>query len=140
MNRIKASDDLLALPEYATCVRIKGYNGKVSVYTAVNARDAANVLINISPGVNRSRHLELAAQHEALVIQHQLYYNKALDKAAQALFGRPWRITDFKVSCIGRDEFSEEHKAELRYHGYSATKHATLAYAHKAASTSRRIK
>lgn len=41
-------------------------------------------------------------------------YREMLDAASKAAFGKPWEISMYRVSGIGRDEFSEEHKDELR--------------------------
>lgn len=41
-------------------------------------------------------------------------YDDALDAAAQETWGRPWEITDYRVSGIGSSEFSSKRKDELR--------------------------
>lgn len=41
-------------------------------------------------------------------------YLDKLNQASLHTFGKPWHLSMYKVSGIGRDEFSEEHKSQLR--------------------------
>jgi hypothetical protein len=41
-------------------------------------------------------------------------YSDTLESEAQRVFGRPWTFSDYKISAIGRSEFSTEAKDKLR--------------------------
>ena len=133
------SNELLAHPAYSARVRLRGYTGAITAAGAHTKRDAANVLITANPAWTRADHARLAELHSQAETLHESAYQKALDGAAQETFGRPFAFGDYRVCCIGSEQFSDAWKKIIRLHGYAAPKHKALAKAHLAASQSRRI-
>jgi hypothetical protein len=125
-------------PIYRTPVKVRGYNGKPTVMSA-HGKDAGDVLIALQPETTRAQHAQLARGFEALSDSLSDDYNRTLDEAAQATWGRPWQVTDYRVSGIGSDEFSEEFKEKLRPLAYGMSQAETIAHAHAFAAKSRRI-
>ncbi len=135
-----AGDVGLNHPAYSTPVKLPGYNGKTTVHQASSSRDAANILIRNNPQWSKADHAKLADQHQKAADAHGDAWSKRIDQAHQETFGKPHSPADYKVSGIGSDEYSAEHKTALRTHAQSKTKHQTLADAHLAASKSRAVK
>lgn len=61
------------------------------------------------------------------------------DAAALEAFGRPLLATDYRISGIACEEFSEARKNLLREHARSRGQHRSLAAIHAAAANSRRL-
>lgn len=143
MNRVSLSDQLIAMPIYAQQYRAwrRWQRNTVldRVLSSTSDRKAANVLIKAHPEWSRFDHRLLAELHDHAGKLQQEAYHRALDEAAIATFGRPFRFGDYRICCIGREEFSDDWKAVLRYHGYTGPKHRLLAAAHRAACRSRRL-
>lgn len=125
-------------PIYRTPVKVRGYNGKPTVMSA-HGKDAGDVLIALQPDVTRAEHAQQARGFEALSESLSDQYSRTLDEAAQATWGRLWRVTDYKVSGIGSDEFSEPFKEKLRFLAHGMSQAKTIAQAHGFAAKSRRI-
>ncbi len=136
--RIESSDELLAHPAYSARVKLRGYTGERMATSAVTKRDAANILIAANRSWTRADHARLAELHRQAGTAQEAAYQKALNDAAQETFGRPFAFSDYRVCCIGSEQFSDAWKEIIRYHGYTAPKHKALAKAHLAASQSRR--
>lgn len=130
---------LLSHPAYRARVRLRGYNHAVSAAGAVSARDAANVLITANPAWTRQDHRRIAHEHQQAEAYRRRAWGEEADAAAQEAFARPYRFTDYRVSGIACEEFSDSHKAMLREHAHSASAHSALAAAHRAAAHSRRL-
>jgi hypothetical protein len=156
MNRIELADQLLKVAEeatkvaavtlkdtkdelYRTRVKVRGYNGHPTVMSA-HGKDSGDILIQLTPDMSKAQHAQKAREFKALSETLQKKYEEAQDAAAQDTWGRDFQVTDYRVSGIGSDEFSEKHKDTLRMlaHGLSAAK--TISEAHEYASKSRRIK
>jgi len=134
---------LLDHPAYLMVVKISGYNtigSRITVFQAVTDADAAKVLIKACPEWSKQDHLRLQEEHRAEAKRHREAWEKVADEAAQATFGRPFQVTDYRVSAIGSYEFSPEHKQALRLHAYAKGKHQRLASAHGIAAHSRRVR
>lgn len=127
-------------PAYNTRVKLPKYNGAVTATGATNDRDAANILIRNNPRWSKENHARLAEQHKRAADRHDKAWNSKVDEAAKSAWGRPFKPTDYKISGIASDEFSDAHKAALRTHAHAKTAHTKLAAAHLAASKSRAIK
>lgn len=117
-------------PAYHERVKLPGYNGKTTVFQAVTDRDAAHVLRRVNPAWTKEQHLELAQRHAGETLRQREAWNKLLNEAAQQTFGRPFQFFDYRISGIGRDEFSEEHKVALRFHAHATTYHEQVSRAH----------
>lgn len=57
-------------------------------------------------------------------------YRRTLNEAAQHTPGRPFGIGDYRVSCVGREELTDEHKQALRQALHSSNAHEALVRAH----------
>lgn len=136
---IDLSDQLLAEPAYAFRYRPRGYTHKMTALGPSRPRDAANILIRANPSWTRTDHRRLAEMHRQAEKLQMEHYGRALDSAAFATFGRPFHVFDYRICCIGSEEFSDDQKEVIRYHGYAIGKHRVLAYVHDAAAASRRL-
>lgn len=122
---------------YNTPVKLKGYNGGVTISTAHGDADKARVLIQLQPAMTRSQHASLARGFTTLSDHLDAEWNREIDEAAMETWGRPWRPTDYRISAIGSDEFSNERKNKLRTFAQGATKAKYIAQGHEAAAKSR---
>lgn len=120
----------LGHPAYTQAIKLKGYSCHVNIIRATCSADAAKILKRLHPSWSRQDHDELAKAHQAARVDMEREYSELLDVAALQAFGRKYHITDYRISAIACDEFSEEHKERLRYLAHSATKHAIAAGAH----------
>jgi hypothetical protein len=82
----------------------------------------------------RAEHLAAARLHVERAKRHGRAYEIALNQAALSLFGRAWYVSDYRVSGIGRDEFTNASKDKLRHHLHRLQQHCDLADAHLLAS------
>ena len=133
-------DTSLQTQSYQKRFKLRGYKGPVTVFQAVNFRDAANILILANPDWSKNDHAKLAETHAKQFNQHRIKWSEMANVAAMETFGRPYQITDYRISAIACDEFSMEMKEQLRTHAHASSKHLTLANAHAAAANSRLIK
>jgi hypothetical protein len=122
-------------PSYDNKIKLKGYSKEgVTVCQCNDSHDMAKILIKSNPKWSKKDHLELAKSHEAARSSNELKWDKTVNEASLAAFGKPYHITDYKVSGIARDEFSEDHKKTLRLHSHAAGLHSQLAKAHEIAA------
>lgn len=154
MNRMQVATQLLRLAEsakagaltlrdtqdpiYRQRVKLRGYNGQPSVMSA-HGKDAGDILIALQPDMSKSQHAQRSREFESLADRLQDMYDQALDDAAQETWGRDFQVTDYRVSGIGSDEFSDTHKTRLRTLAQSLSAAKTISTAHGYASKSRRI-
>jgi len=131
----KGIDDKL----YITKVKLPKYNIVPSVLTAHGA-DAGKILVMLRPDITKAQHAMLAKKFSDLDKKMMKQWDKVINKAAMETWGRPWEVTDYRVSGIGSDEFSEKYKKKLRELAHGATDAKKISEAHKHASKSRRIK
>lgn len=119
---------------YTEQVKMRGYNCKPSVLTAVTPEDAGRILSKVMPAWTKSDHKNLAIQHARASSALDKRHSKLLDDAAFRAWGRPFEVTDYKITAIGSDAFPEDIKEELRFAAYGSTNHRKIARAHLAAS------
>lgn len=117
-------------PAYHAAIKLPKYNGPVNVIQAVSALDAAHVLRRANPEWTPVDHLTLADLHATEAARQQMHYNILLDEAANETFGRPFKPTDYRISAIGSELFSEEKKVALRHAAHARTNHRVIAGAH----------
>lgn len=75
---------------------------------------AAKLLRDRLPSWTKEDHKAAASKLKQMYDKLQGQYERALDKAAKELWGRPFKISDYRISCIGSDNFSEKQKEKLR--------------------------
>jgi hypothetical protein len=80
----------------------------------------------------------LAQQHADAAVQQKKEWCRLADAAALETFGRPFRITDYRISGIACDAFSEPMKQALRFAAHACTHHQKASYAHAHAAGRRR--
>lgn len=114
----------------------------VSVLSARVASDAAQVLKKLAMetgcGIDREAHLDLATNHFLAQEDMRNQYALKLDEAALQLWGRKFAITDYKISCIGEEKFSMDHKSQLRTLNNLKNSHEAVGWAHAWAAGLRR--
>lgn len=119
---------------YHVLKMVKGYNFPVTAITALMARDSAKLLKALNPAWTREDHQRLAEQHRAESTRLSIEHTSLLDQAHNETFGCARKFEDYKVSAIGRTEYSHEMKERLRFAAKAATNHNTLSLAHAAAA------
>lgn len=117
-------------PAYHEPIRLPKYNRLVNVFQACDSSDAGRVLRRTNPDWSKEDHLQLADLHATEAAKLLVRYNTLLEEAAQETFGRPYHVTDYRISAIACDEFSAEKKEALRFAAHARTNHRTVAVAH----------
>jgi hypothetical protein len=125
-------------PAYNTKVSLPGYYGKTTALSAVSPKDSAKAMRLAGATWTKDEHAQLAAAHTQAAADRKAAWGAEADKAAKETFGRPFQVTDYKISAIGSDKFSQRSKEALREHAYEESKHATLAAAHAYAAKHQR--
>lgn len=128
---------LAAHVAYHTPVKLKGYQRPLRPSQMMSASDAGKALIHNNPDWTKEDHQRLAADHHAAAAYHDEQWGKKADEAAKATFGRPYQFTDYKISGIASDKFSDEHKDALRHHAHAGSFHKQMEVAHEAAANTR---
>lgn len=107
-----------------------GYTRRVSALSAIDPTDGKKLLKHNMPGLTKEQHRSIGDEHVQLAIDHRAQWSSTADEAAQATLGRPFAIYDYRISAIGREEFSDEHKSRLRLHARRNGDHHRLAILH----------
>ena len=125
--------ETLGHPAYQAQIRIPGYNypgSRVTVFQAVTVADAAKVLVKANPAWSREDHRNLAEDHQRSWRECGAKWNEVANEAAHSTFGREFLLTDYRISGIAREEFSEGDKKALRDLAGRRGRHMRLAAAH----------
>lgn len=122
---------------YHQGVKLRGYNCRVTVFQAATDRDAAKVLKRLKPDWSKSDHDFLAKDHASEAEFQRREWDRLLNEAAIATFGRPFQFHDYRISAIGREEFSEEYKQKICFAAHAATYHSLASRAHALAARGR---
>lgn len=125
-------------PAYHQTIKLRFYNGRITVFQAVSPSDAAKVLRRLNTAWTLDEHTLLAQQHKDAAAQQKQEWIRLVDAAALEAFGRPFRITDYRISGIACDEFSEAMKQALRFAAHARTLHEKASFAHAHAAGRRR--
>lgn len=120
----------LSHPAYTTPVKLPKWNYAVTAHGAGDTAAGAKILRRLNPSWTKADHARLAGEHGEAAKQHRAAWEKRADQAAQRTFGRPFEFGDYRVSGIGREEFSDLDKDALRHHAHSEGKHKSLALIH----------
>ncbi len=122
---------------YHQQVKLPKYNCRVNIFQATCPADAARLLRRNNPDWSKEDHLQLAQQHAERSSLEREKHAQLLDAAAMETFGRPFRVTDYRISAIGCEEFSEEKKEALRFSAHAGTTHLICSRAHAKAASAR---
>lgn len=118
---------------YHMRVKLPGFNASLNIFSGQHS--AGKILNHVSKRAwSKEQHETLAAKHLKCAHAFEVLYNEKLDEASWATFGRPYSPFDYKISAIAREEYSEEHKEELRFMAHARTHHRDIAYAHLSAA------
>ena len=116
-------------PAYTTAVKLPG-QGKVTAINAHSAADGAKILNKIRPDWTKADHLNMAAKHEDLAESAETDWGDLVSSEFKKLFGRDYRVGDYKVSGVARSEFSDDVKDKLRELNRQMNEHKSLRVAH----------
>jgi hypothetical protein len=120
---------------YEGLAKLRYYNRSANVFSAVSVADAVKVLRKAHPELYEmdvEKHLHLSHAFALRARAHDGAWRRLVNAAAQEAFGRPFRITDYKISGIASDAFSEHFKAALRRHAQEPWRCERLAAVHAA--------
>lgn len=126
--RLQAYSSLMTA--YHERVSLPSYNILPSVISAVSAADTARILRVTLPALTKQQHAAMASVHYDLSKDARIAWSALLDIAAKETFGRPFQFSDYKISSIGRDEFSHARKEQLRLLSQASSQHAGAGRAH----------
>jgi len=112
-------------PIYTEEFKLPKYNGRVTVMNG----PAAQILAR-SGKFDKMEHLKRADLLARAAINFENQWSKVANKASMEAFGRPYEFTDYKISGIARDEYSEKRKNQLRSLAHGMGIFKTLARAH----------
>ena len=104
------------------------WNGTVS--PRQDATEGGRMLRERLQGWTAKDHEEAAAAHQAASKSKNAEWQATLEKAHQETFGKKPGVGDYKISAIGRDEYSDERKNQARELAHAATHHSDAAWAH----------
>ena len=126
-------------PRYDAPMRKRGMYRPTLSSVGVTRRQAANKMIDLMPGVRRSRHARLAKRYELQASGMNKTWDRIADRAARRAWGRPFQFGDYRVSGIASEAFTPRYKNLLRKLAHGGSRARGIATLHRAASTSRRI-
>ncbi|MBG6083057.1 hypothetical protein [Rubrivivax gelatinosus] len=106
------------------------YTRRVSVLSVTDASDGRRLLKRFMPGLSAEVHRAIADGHVRKAQEHQALWAKNADEAMVETFARPFRVHDYRVSGIAREEFSDERKNVLRMCARRGSEHHRLAILH----------
>ncbi len=115
---------------YTTPLKLRGYTGQTTALSTLTHGDAAKILRRTRPDWTKSDHRTLADGHALAAQASEQEWSDLVDQAAVATFGRPFQVTDYRISGIACEEFPEEVKDRLRTLAHAKTHHCHLAGAH----------
>lgn len=125
-------------PIYQERVKFPKYSVKISPLNA-HGSDGGKILARRLQGWTKADHLAAAVEHDKRAKELESDWAKTADAAAQATWGRDFQITDYRISGIGSDTFSDEHKTKLRYAAQTKGQHLDAKHAHLAAAKMRSL-
>lgn len=137
-KRASASIPKYTAPIYLKKVSIPKSNiGPVTIFSHLGLDNASKIMRALFPKWTRSDHLDAAKEYQKELNKINAKYTKVRNQAAKETFGRDWQFTDYQVSGIGSDKFSESKKNQLRKLDAASHMLSNLVYAHEKAAKSR---
>lgn len=121
--------DLLNLqhPVYTQRNKVRGQTNTPDIFGVIDDKKACAIIENAFPELTPMQIECLRDMHDLLATANQTLWVDIINKAAFDTWGRPYVITDYKVSGIGSDEFSAIYKDMLRETAKKKSKHNHLA-------------
>lgn len=136
INEYQAIAASLDAAMYTTRVRrgTLGYTRGVNVPCCVVPLDAARLLKRLAPETSKEEHADHAVRHAIVAGALSALWGELADAAMMRLKGRTFSAGDYRISGIGREEFSDDEKALLRKCAQDSSTHASLSTAHHIAA------
>ena len=113
-------------PIYHELHKLPKYNGKTSILGCVSCAGSAKLLFHHVASWERSAVREMATYHAKKRKELGKAWGEAQTKAHLETFGCEPTIFDYKISGIGRDEYSTEMKDLLRQLAQDSGRHIVL--------------
>ncbi len=128
----------MKLPVLSSKIYTRGYkfpktSGLVTPLT--NHFQAATALLYNTPGWTKDDHLSAAGKQAKLAKKLEKRWGSAWDKAHMKTFGKKPGMWDYKVSGIGRSEYSEADKNILRKLAHEVSDRRVLSRVHEIAAS-----
>lgn len=101
-----------------------------SVMSAMTSKQMRKALRREHPAMSRGEHAAASVNHNKKAQRCDVLWGRIADKASREVFGRPFGLGDYRVSGVGRDEFSERHKNMLRKIARQGDMHRRYAHVH----------
>jgi len=113
--------------------KFRGMNGEVATDRAVGqgSTHAKQHFASKHEGWTKEDHADAAVAHRKASKEMDRQWGEKQKEAHHHTFGSEPGIHDYKVSGIGREEYSEKHKDELRHLAHKGTAHSDAASAHE---------
>lgn len=124
----------LAHLAYEQWVKLPRYNCRIAVPCASTVADAARLLIRFNPQWTKQDHEELAKAHGDAAKECAVKWDEEVERASMETYGRPYRITDYQISGIARDEYGSARKDALHLFALGKTYHNFIGRAHAEAA------
>lgn len=115
---------------YRKGIKLRGYNVRPSVVSAVNNVDGARILRKIMPTLTEAEHAALARVHLDMAARCLTSHATIVECASQETFGRRYEFCDYKVALIVSDAYPDARKEQLRALALAVTHHERAARAH----------
>lgn len=127
---------------YSTRARVYGYAYKPTVFSVVTAQGAAKIINQQIIGWTKEDARRMSKFHQEEAARKEALWYKKREEAHMRVFGVEPTFLDYKISGIGRDEYSEEDKNFLRACAHDGSRHKRLAdaWAYLAKHYLRRVK
>ena len=109
------------------------YNASVPIL-AMDRLNAGRFLAFQLPDWTKDQHVAAAKYYLKEKLRLKDAWNREANRAAKESFGRPFEFTDYRISGIGSDAFSEKRKNNLRKFAYGSSDASSAEFAHTAAA------
>lgn len=105
---------MLSKKVYEKKHKMRGYTVTASIAGLLRKNEAAAILYRDFPHLDRSAHARLADKAAFVVVDADRAWSRTADREMHRLQGRPFRVTDYKVSGVGCEDFPPRVKEALR--------------------------
>lgn len=130
------SYQLLNIGAYTMTAR-RGFGGctyQPSVLTSHDPYTAKRLLRKFMPCASKADHVNYAIAHAEARATADAFWSGLVDIEFKVIFGRDFHASDYKISGIAREEFSDVVKNRLREFSGASSKHGSLCIYHLMAS------
>lgn len=119
--------------EYALhTIKLPKTKGEHNIFSSCMTNRRLKSMMRAIFGEYANLHVKKAKFAKIRAERYQNLYEAQLDKAAKRTLGRKFEVSDYQISGIGRNEFSDAEKEKLRKYLRLAQRYARVAQAHQA--------